>query len=133
MRNLYSLPKIHKRLFDVPGRPVILVCDTSAERFSEFLDHHLKPLMQELLLYQGYWNFLKKAQSIERNPSTFSILVTDVTSLYPSIPYNIDLKVLKNTLDWRQKKNRYLFLLEICVTSHFVITDIHCNTCHALK
>ena len=42
---LYFLPKIHKRLHNVPGRPVILNCGTPTEKCSEFLDYHLKPLM----------------------------------------------------------------------------------------
>ena len=42
---LYLLPKIHKRLFNVPGRPVICNFGTPTEKVSEFLDHHLKPIM----------------------------------------------------------------------------------------
>ena len=44
---LYLLPKIHKRLANVPGRPVISNCGTPTEKASEFLDHHLKPVMQK--------------------------------------------------------------------------------------
>ena len=33
---LYILPKIHKRLHNVPDRPVILNCDTPTEKCSEF-------------------------------------------------------------------------------------------------
>ena len=40
-------PKIHKRLYDVQGRPVISNCSTPTEKVLEFLDHHLKPIMQE--------------------------------------------------------------------------------------
>ena len=43
---LYFLPKIHKRLENVPGRPVISNCGTHTEKVSEFLDHHLKSVMQ---------------------------------------------------------------------------------------
>ena len=39
---LYLLPKIHKWLFDVPGRPVISNCGTPTEKCSEFLDYHMK-------------------------------------------------------------------------------------------
>ena len=35
---LYLLPKIHKRLSNVPGRPVISNCGTPTEKASEFLD-----------------------------------------------------------------------------------------------
>ena len=46
---LYFLPKIHKRLRSVPGRPVISDqnCGTPTEKIPEFLDHVLKPAMQE--------------------------------------------------------------------------------------
>ena len=43
---LYLLPKIHKHLSDVPGRPVISNRGTPTEIVSELLDFHLKPIMQ---------------------------------------------------------------------------------------
>ena len=43
---MYLLPKIHKTLNDVPGRPVISNCGTSTEKFSEFLDHQLQPIIK---------------------------------------------------------------------------------------
>ena len=36
---LYLLARNHKRLFNVPGRPVISNCGTPTEKDSEFLDH----------------------------------------------------------------------------------------------
>ena len=39
---MYFLPKIHKRLYDVPGRPVISNCGSPTEKDSEFLDNQLK-------------------------------------------------------------------------------------------
>ena len=44
---LYLLPKIHKRLFKVPGIPVISNCGAPTEKVSEFLDFQLKSIMQE--------------------------------------------------------------------------------------
>ena len=43
---MYLLPKIHKRLENVPGRPVISNCGIEIEKASEFLDHHLQPIMK---------------------------------------------------------------------------------------
>ena len=40
------IPKIHKRLSDVPGRPVISNCRIPTEKVSEFLDYQLKQVMQ---------------------------------------------------------------------------------------
>ena len=46
---MYLLPKIHKRLCDVPGRPVILNCGTPTEKALEFfLDNQLKEVMQNV-------------------------------------------------------------------------------------
>ena len=52
---LYLLPKIHKRLSNVPGRPVISNCGTPTEKASEFLDFYLKPLMQNGWSYIRDW------------------------------------------------------------------------------
>ena len=43
---MYLLPKIHKRLFDVTRRPVISNYGTPTEKVSEFLEHHLQPVMK---------------------------------------------------------------------------------------
>ena len=47
----YLLPKIHKRLHDVPGRPVISNCGYYTESISSFLDYHLQPLAQKVKSY----------------------------------------------------------------------------------
>ena len=43
----YLLPKIHKRLHNVPGRPVISNCGYYTENISSFLDYHLQPLAKK--------------------------------------------------------------------------------------
>ena len=43
---MYLLPKIHKRLSDVSGRPVISNCGMPTEKVSEFLHYELKPVIQ---------------------------------------------------------------------------------------
>ena len=42
---MYLLPKIHKRLSDVPRTPVISNCGIPTEKVSEVLDYYLKPTM----------------------------------------------------------------------------------------
>ena len=44
----YQLPKMHKRLHNVPGRPVISNCGFHTENISSFLDYHLQPLAQKV-------------------------------------------------------------------------------------
>ena len=44
----YLLPKIHKRLHNVPGRPVISNCGYYTENISSFLDYHLQLLAKKV-------------------------------------------------------------------------------------
>ena len=48
---LYLVPKIYKQLFEIPGRPVITNCGTATEKWSEFLDHQLKKVIQKEWFY----------------------------------------------------------------------------------
>ena len=50
---LYFLPKIHKKLSNIPGCPVISNCGTPTEKPSKFLDYHLK------LAIQSSWSYIK--------------------------------------------------------------------------
>ena len=100
---LYLLPKIHKRMDDVSGRPVISNCGTPTEKISEFLDTQLKPIMQKSWSYiKDSRDFIRKIKNLT-DISEGAILVTaDVVSLYPSIPNQAGLETLKKTLDERE-------------------------------
>ena len=52
----YLLPKSHKQLFDALGGPTISNCGTCTEKFSTFLDHHLKKAMQ------NGWSYIKESE-----------------------------------------------------------------------
>ena len=45
LRQLYLLPKIHKRLENVHGRPIISNCGSPTEKASEFQNFHLKKII----------------------------------------------------------------------------------------
>ena len=105
---LYLLPKIHKRLFNVPGRPVTSNCGTPTEKVSEFLDHHLKPVMQKGLSYiRETQHFLEKIKTIGGVPENAILVTTDEVDLYPNIPHQADLKALQEALEMRDIKNTY--------------------------
>ena len=74
---MYLLPKIHTKLCDVPGRPVISNCGTTpTEKVSEFLDNHLKPVMQEGLSYiKDSSDFKYKIRDLKDIPND-ALLVT---------------------------------------------------------
>ena len=83
---MYLLPKIHKRLENVPGHPVISKCGTPAEKVSEFLDYHLKPTVQSAESYiKGTREFLRKLNEIGKLPENALLVTTDVVGLYPGI------------------------------------------------
>ena len=73
---LYLLPKIHKRLENVPGRPVISNCHPPTEKVSDFLDSQLRPVMQSSWsCIKDSGDFVKKIKNISTIPK-YSILVT---------------------------------------------------------
>ena len=102
---MYLLLKIHKRLNDVPGRSVILNCGTPTEKASEFLDNHLKEVMQNGWSYIKDSNyFIKKIKHLKNIPDNALLVTADVVGLYPSIPHEAGLRALKEVLDKRDEK-----------------------------
>ena len=99
---LYLLPKIHKRLEDVPGRPVISNCGAPTEKVSEFLDYHLKPVMKEGESYiRDSSDFLSKIKALGKIPEGSFLVTCDVVGLYPSIPHSDGLRTLERRLKER--------------------------------
>ena len=97
---IYFLPKLHKRLSNVPGRPVISNCGTFTEKASEFLDYHLKPVMQSSWSYiKDSGNFIEKIKRISNKPDGAILVTADVVGLYPSILLDIGLKALEEALE----------------------------------
>ena len=124
---MYLLPKIHKTLFNVPGRPVISNCGTPTEKASEFLDSHLKTIMQESWSYlKDSEDFINKIGQIRQTggiPENAILVTADVVGLYPSIPHNAGLKALKNALDKRKQKHipteKLINMAEFVVKNNF--------------
>ena len=96
----YLLPKIYKSLSKAPGRPVISNCGMPTEKISEFLDHHLKPLLKQGESHvKGTGNFLEKLERVEGIPKGAILVTADVVGLHPSIPYDGGLKILRKQYD----------------------------------
>ena len=105
IRKLNFLPKIHKELFDLLGRPIISNCGTPTEKASEFLDHRFKTIMQSSWSYiKDSGDFLKKIKQIKNLPENFILVNADVVGLYPSIPLELDLKALEEAQEKRESK-----------------------------
>ena len=102
----YLLPKIHKRLHDVPGQPVISNCGYDTENISSFLDFYLQPLAWEVKSYiQDNNDVLKKLCSLPNLTDDIVLCIVDVVGLYSNIPHDEGLFALHKRLDLRQEKD----------------------------
>ena len=101
----YLLPKIHKRLEGVPGRPVISNCGYFTENISSFLDYHLQPLARQVKSYLKDTNdFVRKLRDLPSLPDDVLLCTIDVVGLYPNIPHDDGLTAIKTALDKREEK-----------------------------
>ena len=108
---MYLFLKIHKRLYDAAGRPVISNCVTPTEKVSEFLDHHFKPVMQE-----------GESCLLETCNIYCNILVTgDVVDLYPSVPHQAGLEALREAVD--KRKTRKVPTSKLVKMAEFVLKN----------
>ena len=97
----YLLPKIHKRLHNVPGRPVIYNCGYYTENISSFLDYHLQRLAKKV---ESYIHFLKKLKELGSLPGNAILCTIDVVGLYPNIPHEEGLSSIRKHLNNRENK-----------------------------
>ena len=99
---LYFFPTIHKRLSNVPGRPVISNCGAPTVKASEFLDYYLKLVTQRSWSYvKDSGDFIEKIKRISNIPEDAISVTADVVGLYPSILHELGLRASKETLDKR--------------------------------
>ena len=70
----YSLPKIHKQLFDVPERPVISNYGFYMENISSFLDFHLHQKVQSYIKDSTFYGTFrgKEFNPLSTNPTKWS-------------------------------------------------------------
>ena len=101
----YLLPKVHKRLYYVPGRPVISNSGYYTENISTFLEYYLKPISQKVKSYIKDTNdFLRKLDALPSLPEDTILCTIDAVGLYPNIPHEDGLVAMRETLDEREGK-----------------------------
>ena len=73
---------------------------------SEFLDHHLQPVVKGGKSYVNDTNhFFEKLKELGNVPPNAILVTADVVSLYPSIPHDAGLKALHEKLEERNDKS----------------------------
>ena len=74
--------------------PIISNCGTLTE-VSKYLDHILKPVMQESWSYiEDSWKFLKNVKHLGQIPNGAILVTADAVGLYASIPHKAVLETL---------------------------------------
>ena len=108
LEKLYLLPKIHMRLENIPGIPVISNCGTPTGKVSEFLDYHLKAVMQSgRSCIKDSGDFLKKIKTLGSLPENAILVTADAVGFYPSILHEARLQALEETLENKTHKQIY--------------------------
>ena len=117
------LRRIDKRLFDVPGSPVISSCGTFMQKVSElFLDHVLKPVLQRSRSYnKNSRDFVKKLKEIKEVSKDAIMATAEVIDLYPSFPHNDGVETIRRTLD--ERVNRKIGTEDFIKMRQFVLKN----------
>jgi hypothetical protein len=96
----YLLPKIQKRLVDVPGRPVISNCGTPTEGLLKLVDHYLQAIVKSLPnVIRDTTDFLKRLQDLGDIPEGAILCTMDVVGLYPHIPHLEGLSSMRKSIE----------------------------------
>ena len=103
---MYLLPKMYKRLENVPGCPVISNCGTPTKIISEFLYYHLKSTMESPKSYiKDTSDFLRKLNELDKLLENAILLTTDVIGFHPSSPHSDGLEALSAELEEQEDKS----------------------------
>ena len=106
------------------------------EKISEFLDHHLQPLMKQSESYiKDTRDFLGKLKRLEEIPKGEILGTADVVGLYPSIPHDGGLEVLKKQYD--KSKDKKVSTEDIIKMADFVLKnnffEFDCKFCQQIS
>lgn len=95
---IYSLLKIHKTLTNPPGWPIISIIDSITSRVGKYIDFYLQPLVMDTP------SFIKDTKHVINIlndidwQSTYLLVMTDVGSLYTSIPHHLGYEAVQHFL-----------------------------------
>ena len=103
----YMLPKIHKGLKPLKGRPIVSAVNSHTEKISQFVDHFLNPCSKLGRSYiKDTTHFLTTLEQLGPLPQNSWLVTLDVSSLYTVIPNREGLHATKEALhDFRPNPN----------------------------
>ena len=101
----YLLPKIHRRMTNIPGRPAISNNGTSTEIISLYLDYHLKSLIPNVPhILEDTRDFVNRIQGLSDLPESNILVSFDIVGLYPQIPHEEGTETMAKYLEIREDK-----------------------------
>ena len=117
----YILPKIHKT--GNPGRPIVSSNSHPSERISQFVDHHLKPLVHTTHSFiKDTTHFLNKLGHLGHLPENASLVTLDVSSLYTNIPHNEGIDACRHFLNTRDRNASPISTETLCDLIRMILT-----------
>ena len=101
MGHFSLLPKIYKKLFNVPGRPINSKKSTATKNILTYLDYHLKSLVPSIPhILRGNPDLLYWINQIKNLPADAILVSLDVVvELNPNILYDEGIKTMKEWLE----------------------------------
>ena len=123
---MYLLPKIDKRLDNVPGRPVSHIpnCGAPTEKTSEFLDHHLQLIMKSGVSYIKDTNdFLSKLKNLGKITENALLVTADIVGLHTRITHDEGLEVLRLRKQFNAFDNKSIPTEDLEKMTEFVLNN----------
>lgn len=95
----YTIPKIHKTLIQpIPGRPIVSSNSTATYHTSVYLDRELQCILKHLnTVCTSSRQVINTLNNRSFNAESI-IMCADITSLYPNIPIDLGITVVKEVL-----------------------------------
>ena len=118
----YILPKVHKRTFIIPGRPVISNIGTATENKLHFLlDFYLKPVVQTIPhILEDTRDFLSRLCYLQDIPENVIVVSFDVVGLYPNIPHEEGVDIMRVFLN--ETRDKSIITGSLCRLAKIVLT-----------
>lgn len=97
----YSLPKVHKGIEPLKGRPIVSGVESLSQNCGIFIDKILSPFVQSLSSFvRDTTDLLQRIDGLTIDPEHWLVSI-DVEALYISISHNLSLKEVEYFLDTR--------------------------------
>lgn len=125
---MYFIPKIHKKVSPIPGRPIISANCGRLEKASQYVDFYLQEFVTALPSYiRDASDFLGKLSVVPWSESCMLITLA-ITALYTSINHLDGLKAVEHYLNKRainmyQHNAMILEMINFCLHNNYFLFD----------